>query len=352
MNFTGLRKTLPFFMKHKIPIFIWGSQGIGKTQGVEQMAKKYGLQFKALYTATQEVGDLVGLLVKDDKNKTAYHTRPEWFPTEGEGIIFLDELNLAPQEVLNAMFNFVLKGELHTHKLPPGWYVVAAGNYQNDRFNVTDTSGAAWMSRFLHIDFTPTVEEWLDFVEGKHGVCPTSRFIRDNPECLELSEKDAGRFDFNAIVPDRRAIAEKILPLDNDKDFPEELRYETYMGAVGTAVAARFMSYKKEAQVGVSITEILEDYGGAARKKVQSLSKNGQESRFDILNQPVEELFAKLENDKNLLKEGDRLQNLKQFLIDIPKELAVKVFSKITEHSNFYGKKQIVNDPIFAKNFA
>jgi MoxR-like ATPase len=161
MNIQDFKKYLPTLLKNNIVPFTWGNQGIGKTQSIAQVAAQAGIGFVHLHLATQEVGDLVGLLMIQ-ADGTVKHARPEWFPTEGEGIIFLDELNRAHPDVIQAMFSFITSKTIHTHKLPDGWKIVAAGNYQSDQFNVTDTSDAAWMSRFCHIELQPTVQEFTE----------------------------------------------------------------------------------------------------------------------------------------------------------------------------------------------
>lgn len=349
MNIREIKQALPLLLKHKIVPFFWGSQGVGKTSTMGQYCKENNLQLVTLYTATQDVGDLIGLLVKDDKTGGVYHAKPNWFPTEGKGIIFLDELNRAPQDVLQSMFSFIQKGILHTHQLPPGWHVVAAGNYQSDRFNTTDTTDAAWMSRFCHIDFTPTVEEWIAFTENK-GMFDIAGFIREQPSMLELSEKEGGRLDTSFIVPDRRAYTDGVGKLDIDDEVPDALRYELYSGMVGTAAAAAFMAYKNKKEKSLSLGQVLSSYD-KIRNKIKEVVSNEENVRFDLLNQPIDELMVKLEANPQLLTSNGFLDNLKSYLIDIPKELSTKAFLKFSTLHNFYGKNELLNDPKYIKNF-
>jgi len=350
MNIRGVKQVLPFLLKNKVVPFLWGSQGVGKTQTVKQYCKENGLDVRVLMTATQEVGDLIGLLVKDD-NGNVYHARPKWFPTEGQGIIFLDELNRAPNDVLQAMFQFILEGVLHTHVLPPGWKIVAAGNYNSDRFTTTDTSDSAWMSRFCHIDFTPTIEEFITYAESR-GMESVADFIREQPAMLELSSKDGGRLDTSFIVPDRRAFIEGIGKLELESEFPEEHKYEVYSGLVGTASAAAFLTWKNKQEKALSLNDILKSYNKTVRKKVKSiLSENAEAVRFDLLNQPIDELMVKLESNPNLLTADGYLDNLKNYLIDVPRELSMKAFVAFGKLKNFYGKNEMLNDIEYVKNF-
>lgn len=351
MNIRNVKKVLPVLLKHNICPFLWGSQGIGKTESVKQYCKENGLDLRILYTATQEVGDLIGLLVKNDADGTAYHTRPEWFPIEGKGIIFLDELNRAPNDVLQALFSFITKGALHRHQLPEGWKVVAAGNYQSERFSVTDTSDAAWLSRFCHIDFTPEVEEWLVYAESR-GAADVADFVREQPNMLELSAKDAGRLDTSFIVPDRRAMLEGIGMLEISQELPEDTLYEVYSGIVGPAAASAYLAWKNKKEKSLTLQQILTKYTGSVQARVKSLSSTGNDRRFDLLNQPIDELMVKLETTPNLLTKGKYLENIKEYLLDIPKELALKAFVRMAKLPSFHGKDAFINDYDYAVRFA
>lgn len=351
MNIRNVKRVLPILLNNSICPFLWGSQGVGKTESVKQYCKENNLDIRILYTATQEVGDLIGLLVKNDLDGTAYHTRPEWFPTGGEGVIFLDELNRAPNDVLQALFSFITKGTLHTHQLPQGWKVIAAGNYQSDRFTVTDTSDAAWLSRFCHIDFTPSVEEWLMYAESR-GMDDVAAFIREQPSTLELNAQKAGRLDTAFIVPDRRAWVEGVGKLELTGELDDEVRYEVYSGIVGPTSAASYISWQNKKEKALTLHQILSKYEGKTRTRVSELSRAEKESRFDLLNQPIDELLTKITANPNLLSAAGYLDNLKAFLLDIPKEMSTKAFHKMAKLGKFYGKDEIINDPEYCQKFA
>jgi hypothetical protein len=355
MNFATYKKVFPILMKNKIPVFLWGSQGVGKTQGTKSLVKSMGMDIRVLYAGTQaDPGDLIGLLHKDEKSGTVSHLPPSWFPKDKDsrGVVFLDELNRANPEIIQALFSFPVSGDLHTHKLPEGWYVMGAGNYDNGRFNVTDTSDSAWISRYCHIDFKPTTEEWLIFAEDK-GYFEIASFIRENPSMLEIDENQGGKLDMTMFTPDRRAWADKLGSLSIDPDFlalDEGVQYEIFSGCIGPAAAAAFFSWKAKGERRISLKEILVNYrkDSSLRKKIEEAKK---ENRFDAMNQPVDELFSRLDNNHEFLSKDGYLDNLKAFLLDIPVELAMKVFSKMSSSVRFYGKNEILNDPEYVKKF-
>jgi len=340
MNIQEIKKALPILLRNRVVPFLWGSQGVGKTQTVKQIAKEQNLAFVHLHLATQEVGDLVGLLVHAPDG-TVKHSRPEWFPTEGSGILFLDELNRAHPDVLQAMFSLITEGTIHTHKLPAGWSIVAAGNYQSNQFNVTDTSDAAWMSRFCHIDFIPTKEEFLVYAE-ETGAEEVARFIRTQPELLE--EKTRERPALELVRPDRRSWLDMVGRLESEPGL-EECRYELYAGIVGKTAAAAFLTFKKTSYAKLSGKDVLKKYKAVREKVLEAAKESG--TRFDLLNSAVEEILSYVPGKKLPEKE---IENFQQFLLDIPLELGLKVINSLHK-VDWAQRNLILNNPVFVDMF-
>lgn len=344
MNITEVKKVLPVLFKHKIVPFLWGTQGIGKTQVIKQIAKEAGFDgCIVLNLATQEVGDLIGLLEKTEDGSVV-HLRPKWFPTEGKYLIFMDEFNRALPDVHQAMFPFILEGKLHTHQLPPGCAMVVAGNYNDNRFNVTDTSDAALVSRFCHIDFLPTKEEFIMYAENQ-GHESVADFIRTYPEMLEIAPKQ--RLDLSMVTPDRRSWCEFIAPLEREEAIENE-RYEVYSGLIGQSAAASFITWKTKQSSRLSGRKILSNYK-EVRKAVKDIVKNDKEMRFDVLNSAAEEIFLMLE-DKTKPLPNTAVSNLQDFILDVPLELGNKIVTRIRT-LNWKDKNKIVNDTEFVKRF-
>ncbi len=339
MNFTEMKAVLPVLMKNRVVPFIWGAQGVGKTQGVRQVAKSLGEGFVHLHLATQEVGDLVGLLVQD-ADGTVKHARPEWFPVEGKGVVYLDELNRATPDVLQALFSFITEGTIHRHKLPEGWRVVAAGNYQSNMFNVTDTSDSAWMSRFCHIDFQPTKEEFVLFAETQEAFT-VADFIRSHGELLEVTHKE--RLNTSMITPDRRSWLDMVAKLENESSL-ENSRYEVYAGIVGPTAAASFLSFKKKAHDRLSGRDILNRFDTIV-DKVREAS-DPKSTRFDLLNSAVEEVLGLLPAGLTPLQ----MNNFQQFILAVPLEMGLKIVKKLHEVT-WSQKNDILNNSAFVLKF-
>lgn len=91
MNSEEIKVLLKSTRKANVVPLVWGDSGIGKSQTVKQFADENNLQFIDLRLGQMETGDLVGLPAREG-DRTIW-LKPEWFPTEGEGVLFLDEIN-------------------------------------------------------------------------------------------------------------------------------------------------------------------------------------------------------------------------------------------------------------------
>lgn len=352
MNIQQIKNNLPILMKHDIVPFLWGVQGVGKTETVKQIAAAEGVGFVHLHLATQEVGDLVGLLKHNDDGSVS-HARPEWLPTAetieqgkfpAKGIVFLDELNRAHPDVLQAIFSLVMGKTIHMHRLADGWKIVAAGNYASGEFTTTDMSDKALMSRFCHLDFEPTVAEFVDYAE-KNGAATVAGYISEQPESLEHQKRE--KVDHNT-TPDRRSWLKMIGPLEMES-MNEKDRFEVYSGILGNVAASSFLQWKKSAERKIRLSDILNDYP-VHQEKVKKMGKGKKEARFDALAAPIDELVSKLQNPENRnMMSLPQVENLKQFFLDIPRELVLSTVKKLAEIPAFSGRNEIMNDAKFSK---
>ena len=101
-----------------------------------------------------------------------------------EGVVFLDEINLAPEDVIGILLRFVLEREVGDEKISDGLSIVAASNIPG----VSGTDSTPVSTAFLNrMDSGIGVlvlepEEWCDWAEA-NGVDPViTSFIRDHPD--------------------------------------------------------------------------------------------------------------------------------------------------------------------------
>src|SRR6185503_10863144 len=132
----------------KLSTMIWGPPGIGKSSIVAQMAEAHEMDCIDLRLSQLAPTDLRGLPVAENGVSRWYP--PEFLPREGSGILFLDELNLAPPAMQGMAQQLILDRRVGSYSVPPDWFVWAAGNRKEDRAAVVDTP-APQDKRFIHL---------------------------------------------------------------------------------------------------------------------------------------------------------------------------------------------------------
>ena len=235
----------------KVPVFLWGAPGIGKSSIVKQVALQEEIGFIDLRLALMDPTDLKGIPFYDKESHTALWAPPAFLPQSGEGILFLDELNSAAPAVQSSAYQLILDRRIGEYELPEGWAIVAAGNREGDR-GVTYRMPAPLANRFVHFELEVSVEEWKMWAY-KNGI---------NPSIIAyISYKNEHLFGFDPKA-DAKAFAtprsweyvDKVLKASLDS----EVLLETLSGTVGKEVAVSFLSFLRVEERLPDVDAILE----------------------------------------------------------------------------------------------
>ncbi len=144
----------------KISTMIWGAPGIGKSSIVEQLTKEHRIEFVDVRLSQLAPTDLRGLPVADAGISKWYP--PEFLPRNGKGILFLDELNMAPPAMQGVAQQLILDRRVGSYVLPEDWLVWAAGNRKEDRAAVFDMPSPL-ANRFLHLEVKADFESFKTY---------------------------------------------------------------------------------------------------------------------------------------------------------------------------------------------
>ena len=141
----------------KLSTMIWGPPGIGKSSIVAQTAEAHEMACIDLRLSQLAPTDLRGLPVAENGLSRWYP--PEFLPREGKGILFLDELNLAPPAMQGMAQQLILDRQVGSYRVPEGWFIWAAGNRKEDMASVYDMPSPL-ANRFLHLEVEPEFESF------------------------------------------------------------------------------------------------------------------------------------------------------------------------------------------------
>jgi len=306
-------------VEHQVPLTpcLVGAMGIGKSQIVAQIAEELGIQLIDLRLAQMETGDLVGIPYL--KGNKTFWGAPGWWPEEGsKGILLLDEINRAPNDVRQAVFQLILadsKGnrKLHTHILPKGWAVIAAMNPGGGEYQVEELD-KAMIRRFIMLNVHPDVESWLLWakskkLEGKEDPkvdTSITAFIGANKNLLNLTE------NFDTEVKPSSDAWTMLSQLRAANVIPYEAEFEIMAGLVGKEAATAFRkwldaNYKRP----VNGEEILNKYDEVEEKLKEQRNDEWYATKLDLL--------THLATNKELNKK--QTENLKRFIKDSPADI-------------------------------
>jgi len=166
------------------PVLLEGPTGVGKSQIVEQFAAAAGIDFRVLDLSLLEPPDLVGLPQLIDGR--THYAFPAELPTEGAGVLMLEELNRAEIPVMQPALQLLSARRLHAYELPPAWFCVAAINPEQDDYQVNRLDKAL-RSRFLQLSVHADTDEWLLWADHKNVHPVVTSFVRRQPDVFETS---------------------------------------------------------------------------------------------------------------------------------------------------------------------
>ncbi len=302
MNAKDLTQSLSALVAQKVPTFLWGAPGIGKSSIVKQIAESKGIGFVDLRLALMDPTDLKGIPFYDKESHTALWAPPAFLPQDGEGILFLDELNAAAPSVQSSAYQLILDRRVGEYELPKGWAIVAAGNREGDR-GLTYRMPAPLANRFVHFELEVDVNAWREWAY---------RSELDEKIIAYISYKNEHLFTFD-VKSDSKSFATprsweyvgKVLNAGVDKS----LLLETLSGTVGKEVAVSFLQFTKVAAKLPNIEMIFETGEGELREEVDVLY---------ALSSGLVSAYLKLQDEK-------RLNNLLKYTLEMQSEFSVMV---------------------------
>ena len=244
------------------PTMIWGGPGLGKSDSVRQagkvLAKIHGSEFEIidLRLLLLESSDLRGMPYVDSDDNCQWAIAP-FLPKnkEGKGIIFLDELPAASQQLMKAAYQLVWDRAVGEYTLPDGYLVVGAGNRISDRGGVNQMP-TPLKNRFMHVEIdegriwtswkdwaykagiNDNVLGYLGFRQGSLYKFDTTYNAFPSPRSWEMVSHACNTIaDFNPVVPDILDMA------------PEKMREIIFRrkieGLIGPGIAGEFHAFLK-----------------------------------------------------------------------------------------------------------
>ena len=180
MTLKGFSDCIEFNIQHNImhAVLGIGAPGMGKSQLIQQIGKKYGYKVIDLRLAQMSEVEIGGLMYPNKEEKTTEWLRPNWFPLRdynseeglevggGKTLLLLDEITSAQKRVQVAAYQLVLDRRVGKHILPSNTVIIALGNGEDDG-GVFEGLAAPLANRFEIYNVTMEPRVWLNYAKNK-----------------------------------------------------------------------------------------------------------------------------------------------------------------------------------------
>jgi hypothetical protein len=211
----------------KTSVMMWGAPGIGKSSVVNKVAKENEMEVIDLRLSQLAPTDIRGLPYVDEG--LARFAPPSFLPRSGNGILFLDEVNLAPPAIQNVAMQLVLDRKVGDYTVPDGWFIIAAGNRVEDRAAVSQMP-APLTNRFIHFTVEADLTSWKEYALTSGVKEEIISFLNFRPNLLHSFNKNAVAWPSPRSWDFASDLMKIGLPVD---------------AAVGEGAAAEFKSFVK-----------------------------------------------------------------------------------------------------------
>jgi hypothetical protein len=329
--------------ENRLPVFIHGTFGIGKSFTVKEWAKNKAKEMELTFSENvadinsekhfmclviplhqYDSAEVKGIPVKSADGKSTEFLPTSLLPRTGNGILFFDELNLAPPMIQANAYQLIHDRRLGNYNLPDGYVSYGAGNTDSDMAH-TFSMANPLKNRFGHVELAvPTVERWVKDFAIPHGI--------DNRTIAFLSSREQYLFSYDAdATNEQTAIAsprtwemhsKAIEKMENDNPM-----LEIFTGMfIGTGIAREFMSHIKLIQ-SYDIASIMKGGEFKVPKEIDSI--------YAFISGIVSYYLKNLEKDMS--------KRFYEVLSMLPKEYAfMGMFLVVKQDKEFFRKMKTV----------
>ena len=342
VDFKTFLAAAPYILDARYPIILRGRHGIGKSEIVYQIEKGLSYTDGVIERRASQMteGDLMGLpsiqnTGKGNGGATTKWNPPDWFKEACDRgvLLFLDEIDRATPEVRQGIFELTDSRKLNGHTLHKDTVIVAAvnGGENSSEYQVGEMDPAE-LDRYTVFDVEPTIEDWLGW--SKDVVIPhVWDFINQNRNHLEHSE---GSFEPGKVYPSRRSWVRFSTTLAAASDDPRKtdasILFTLAQGFVGFEAAISFRDFVVNYEKVVTVEDIIIE-GEIELTREFSINQHGA---------LIEKMDASNIFESTLLT-SDQLNNLAQYFVTLPGEMAMKLFGIVGKSTlkenilNFHG---------------
>lgn len=312
MKASNITKVVNKLIVKKLPVFIWGAPGIGKSSIVKQIASEQGLAFLDLRLSLLDPTDLKGIPFFNAETNEGVWAKPSFLPSvpDSKGILFLDEINTAPPAVQASAYQLILDRKVGEYELPEGWSIVAAGNRENDR-GVVYKMPPPLANRFVHFEMEVNFDDWKTWAYKSKIDSSIIGYLAYDKSMLFTFDATSNEKSF--ATPRSWEYVDSIIK----SGIEAELILDSISGAVGREAAVGYISFKKVMKDLPDLNTILD---GTRTDMEEKDSKIMMALAIGLVN-------ALLENQNETA-----IDNVLKFSLQLPGEFAIMLVKDMQQN--------------------
>lgn len=256
-----------------LALMLHGTFGIGKTAGMEKFARRKAQELKLKFSKSfndinkedhfcfltlilhqYEPAEIKGLPFPNEKRDQTIYLPVGILPTAGQGLLFIDEINLASPMLQNNAYQLIEDRRIGFYEIPKGYMVCGAGNKDDDRGHTFEMA-MPLNNRFLHAELmVPPVEDiehegksikgWVNDYAMEAGI--------DHRIINYLMYQKKHLFTYNPQIDESEVTIatprmwDKVSSMIKGIPDTDEWALHTFMGmGVGTGIASEFVAWLK-----------------------------------------------------------------------------------------------------------
>lgn len=255
-------------------------------------------------------------------------------------VLFLDEFNRSPSDILNASLQLILDKRLHSHVLPrvkgKDTFIVSAINPSDGDYTVAEFDPAL-LDRFVTCDLETDAGAWLEWAAANNVNEIVRDFIMENRAKLHFTPKGGGKGSSS------RSWTKAAAYLDSINNTPDETTPYYLKGVIGDSLAAEFLLYVQGYVKSMSVEQIEEIV--TKKKSIKSVEKLG--AHIGTLIEEIEaikkiELAESLYDKYKDAKTYEEAKPYLAYLYALPTENLAGYLSSMKQ-GNMEGYKQLVS---------
>lgn len=249
---------------------MWGNYGVGKTSVANQLFKTLSgsnvpvaKRFDSIITIIPSQIDIVDLKLPvphklESGEIISKFAFSEILPREGRHLIFVDEINTAPQSLQPTLYSLILEGKIGNYKLPDGCFRIGAGNREEDQCAAQPMAAALKDRLNLHMFVSPDKDSW--------GLWAARNKIRPEIQAWVQFSPHSSLTGHNPEDPTGgstprtlEALSKMMDTLDKQHKLRSKTESLLLAGTIGQAAASEFEGFLEIYRSQISLEEIIKN---------------------------------------------------------------------------------------------